>query len=80
MLPWHVFMGLSTYSMALITAETGFLEKMTFLIVNKVIERYSLEAIFVNSTALLLVVYGLVVILVTVVPKTTKGEPIRNLD
>jgi cytochrome b-561 len=73
-------MGLLTYAMALITAETGFLEKMTFLTVNKVIGRYSMEAMFVNSIALLLVVYGMIVILVSIVPKATKTGTVRSPD
>ncbi|MQL93614.1 hypothetical protein Taro_026265 [Colocasia esculenta] len=30
-LPWHVFLGLYTYGLAVATAETGLLEKLTFL-------------------------------------------------
>nr|GEV33227.1 probable transmembrane ascorbate ferrireductase 4 [Tanacetum cinerariifolium] len=30
-LPWHVFLGLYTYGLAVVTAETGHLEKLTFL-------------------------------------------------
>ncbi|MCO5603779.1 hypothetical protein L7F22_057931 [Adiantum nelumboides] len=70
-LPWHGFMGLFIYCMALITAETGLLEKLTFLMVNKVIGRFSLEAMFVNSIGLLLIVYGALVILASTLPKAT---------
>ncbi|KAL7091080.1 hypothetical protein ACP275_12G083000 [Erythranthe tilingii] len=30
-LPWHIFLGLYTYGLAIVTAETGLLEKLTFL-------------------------------------------------
>nr|GEV33226.1 probable transmembrane ascorbate ferrireductase 4 [Tanacetum cinerariifolium] len=30
-LPWHVFLGLYAYGLAVVTAETGHLEKLTFL-------------------------------------------------
>ncbi|KAI5061658.1 hypothetical protein GOP47_0024163 [Adiantum capillus-veneris] len=70
-LPWHVFMGLIIYCMALGTAETGLLEKLTFLMMNKVIGRFSLEALFVNSIGLLLIVYGALVILASTLPKAT---------
>eukprot|EP00250_Pteridium_aquilinum_P024830 c29667_g1_i1 orf=453-1226(-) len=70
-LPWHVFMGLFIYCMALVTAETGLLEKLTFLMINKVIGRFSLEAMFVNSIGMLLIVYGAVVILASVPPRAS---------
>lgn len=70
-LPWHVFMGLLIFCMAIVTAELGFLEKLTFLMVNKAIERFSLEAMFVNCIGLLLIVHGTVVILVSVLPKAS---------
>lgn len=70
-LPWHAFLGLLIYCMALITAEMGFLEKLTFLTMNKVIGRFSLEVMFVNSIGLLLIVYGGFVILASIVPKAS---------
>lgn len=79
-LPWHVFMGLFIYCMALVTAETGFLEKLTFLMVNKVIKSYSLEVMFVNSIGLLLIVYGALVILASILPRDFKENAARSVD
>lgn len=80
LLPWHVFLGLFIYCLALISAETGLLEKSTFLIGNKVVGRYSKEAMLVNCIGLLIVVYGAVVILAATLSKARKEDASRSLD
>ncbi|KAK4751838.1 hypothetical protein SAY87_020636 [Trapa incisa] len=50
LLPWHVFLGIYIYALAVPTATTGFLEKATFLQTNK--------AILVNCLGILVVVMG----------------------
>lgn len=74
LLPWHVFFGVYIYALAVATATTGILEKATFLQSNKVISRYSMEALLVNSLGILIVVLGGFVILAVVTPANGKGD------
>ncbi|KAI4387862.1 hypothetical protein MLD38_000253 [Melastoma candidum] len=74
LLPWHVFFGMSIYALAVATAVTGLLEKATFLQMNKVIGRYSPEALLVNSLGILLVALGGLVTLATIITPKTKNE------
>ncbi|KAK1437629.1 hypothetical protein QVD17_03423 [Tagetes erecta] len=68
-LPWHVFLGLYTYGLAVITAETGLLEKLTFLQTNGVVLKRSSEAMIVNGLGLWLAMLCGVVILTALTPK-----------
>ncbi|XP_020268603.1 LOW QUALITY PROTEIN: probable transmembrane ascorbate ferrireductase 4 [Asparagus officinalis] len=52
MLPWHAFVGLYTYGLAVITAETGLLEKLTFLQTRRGVHRRSTESTLVNALGL----------------------------
>ena len=74
LLPWHVFFGVYIYALAVATATTGILEKATFLQSNKVISRYSIEALLVNSLGILIVALGGFVILAVVTPANGKGD------
>ncbi|KAL6324488.1 hypothetical protein AAG906_013300 [Vitis piasezkii] len=74
LLPWHVFFAVYIYALAVATATTGILEKATFLQSNKVISRYSMEALLVNSLGILIVVLGGFVILAVVTPANGKGD------
>ncbi|XP_047314809.1 transmembrane ascorbate ferrireductase 2 [Impatiens glandulifera] len=78
LLPWHVFFGVYTYALAVATCTTGILEKVTFLQSSKVISRYSVEAMLVNSLGVLIVVLGGLVILAVVSPVTSKGDILRE--
>ncbi|KAJ4833251.1 hypothetical protein Tsubulata_005084 [Turnera subulata] len=78
LLPWHVFFGVYIYGLAVATATTGFLEKVTFLQTNKVISRYSTEALLVNSLGVITIILGGFVILATVTPLNSKGDIVRN--
>ncbi|MQL70791.1 hypothetical protein Taro_003137 [Colocasia esculenta] len=78
LLPWHVFLGVYIYALAVATAATGILEKATFLQSNKVISRYSTEAFLINFLGILLVVLGGFVTLAVVTPAAGKAEPYRN--
>ncbi|KAI4381419.1 hypothetical protein MLD38_007490 [Melastoma candidum] len=70
-LPWHIFLGLYTYGLAVATAETGLLEKQTFLQVGRdeARRRGSLESMVVNGLGLSLALLSGVVILTAVSPK-----------
>ncbi|GAB4827430.1 hypothetical protein Ancab_034315 [Ancistrocladus abbreviatus] len=68
LLPWHVFLGVYIYALAIATTTTGILEKATFLQSSKVISRYSTEALLVNSMGILTVVLGGFVILAVIAP------------
>ncbi|XP_059640055.1 transmembrane ascorbate ferrireductase 2 [Cornus florida] len=74
LLPWHVFFGVYIYALAVATCTTGILEKATFLQTNKVISRYSTEALLVNSLGILIVALGGFVILAVVSPVNGKGD------
>lgn len=79
LLPWHVFFGMYTYALAVATATTGILEKLTFLQTNQVISRYSPEALLVNSLGILIVVLGGFVILATLTPGNGKSNAHRGI-
>ncbi|CAK9136878.1 unnamed protein product [Ilex paraguariensis] len=78
LLPWHVFFGVYVYALAVATCTTGILEKATFLQTNKVISRYSVEALLVNSLGILIVVLGCFVILALISPMNGKGDTLRG--
>lgn len=65
--PWHVFFGVVIFSMAILSAETGLTEKFIF---QKLQEGH--EALVVNFTGLLLLVFGIVVGLTVVLPLRKK--------
>ncbi|GKV16843.1 hypothetical protein SLEP1_g27418 [Rubroshorea leprosula] len=79
LLPWHVFFGVYIYALAVATAITGILEKVTFLQTNKVISRYSMEALLVNSLGILIVVLGGLVVLAIITPLNGKADIHRGL-
>lgn len=69
-LPWHVFLGLYTYALAVTTAETGLLEKLTFIQTTKRnVSKHSIESMVVNSLGLCLAILSGFVILAAVSPK-----------
>ncbi|KAM1102464.1 hypothetical protein ACFX2I_011099 [Malus domestica] len=51
-LPWHIFLGLYTYGLAVATAETGLLEKLTFLQTKRNVSKHCTESMLVNSLGL----------------------------
>ncbi|KAI9162291.1 hypothetical protein LWI28_025826 [Acer negundo] len=61
-LPWHVFFGVFVYVLAVANAAIGFLEKLTFLETSGV-AKYGSEALLVNFTAVVTILYGTFVIL-----------------
>ncbi|KAI3994595.1 hypothetical protein MKX01_028339 [Papaver californicum] len=67
-LPGHVFLGLYIYALAIATAETGLLEKLTFLEAKKKVLKHSLELVVVNSLGLGIALLSGVVILTAVSP------------
>ncbi|XP_047977416.1 transmembrane ascorbate ferrireductase 2-like [Salvia hispanica] len=74
LMPWHVFLGLYIYALAVATCATGLLEKATFLQTQKIISRYSAEALLVNSLGILIVVLAGFVILGVVSPMQGRGD------
>ncbi|KAJ4961536.1 hypothetical protein NE237_021446 [Protea cynaroides] len=68
-LPWHVFLGLYTYGLAVATAETGLLEKLTLLQTKRNLLKHSPESMVVNSLGLGLALLSGIVILAAVTPK-----------
>ncbi|KAM0933209.1 putative ascorbate ferrireductase (transmembrane) [Dioscorea sansibarensis] len=68
-LPWHVFIGLYTYILAVATAETGLLEKLTFLQTKRGMPRRSAEAALVNCLGIGLVFLGSLVVFSAITPK-----------
>lgn len=75
LLPWHVFMGVYIYTLAVATCTTGFLEKLTFLQTGKQISRYSTESLLVNSLGILIVALAGFVVLGIVSPVNGRSEP-----
>jgi cytochrome b-561 len=68
-LPWHVFLGLYTYGLAVATAETGLLEKLTFLQTKRNVPRHCPESMVVNGLGLGLALLSGIVILAAVSPR-----------
>lgn len=68
-LPWHVFLGLYTYGLAVATAETGLLEKLTFLQTNRNVSKHCTESMVVNGVGVGLALLSGIVILAAVCPK-----------
>ncbi|CAK7337280.1 unnamed protein product [Dovyalis caffra] len=60
--PWHVLFGIFVYILAVGNASLGFLEKLTFL-ESSGIAKYGSEALLVNFTAVVTILYGAFVIL-----------------
>jgi len=65
--PWHVFLGIFLYALAIGTAEIGILEKLTFQ-QSAGMDRFGTEAMLVNSTGLVILVFAMLVVLSTVLP------------
>ncbi|CAJ1932741.1 unnamed protein product [Sphenostylis stenocarpa] len=64
LLPWHRFLGMAIFLLAVGTAETGLVQYFQFLHLFR-----SQEALIVNSTALLLFLYALFVTLSVILPR-----------
>ncbi|KQJ97360.1 probable ascorbate-specific transmembrane electron transporter 1 [Brachypodium distachyon] len=68
-LPYHARAGLVAYVLALLAAELGFLEKITFLQAGAAgVGRYSSEALMVNFTAIVVSLLGASVVLYVTAP------------
>ncbi|KAL6187897.1 hypothetical protein ACLB2K_039292 [Fragaria x ananassa] len=68
-LPWHIFLGLYTYGLAVATAETGLLEKLTFLQTRRNVSKHCPQSMVVNSLGLGLALLSGIVILAAISPK-----------
>eukprot|EP01018_Ginkgo_biloba_P013115 Gb_10110 [translate_table: standard] len=72
-LPWHVFFGFMIYMFAIATAELGFLEKLTFL-ESSGLYKYGSEAMLVNFSALVVLIFGVFVVLSASLPVEEDAE------
>lgn len=77
-LPWHVFVGLYSYGLAVATAETGLLEKLTLLQTKRNVPKKGPEAMFVNSLGLALALLSGIVILTAISPKYPPSLPSKH--
>ncbi|CAI0458932.1 unnamed protein product [Linum tenue] len=72
-LPWHIFLGLYTYTLAVATAETGLMEKLTFREMRRLSDstasKRSPETMVANGLGLGLALLAGVVILAAISPK-----------
>ncbi|OEL27862.1 putative ascorbate-specific transmembrane electron transporter 1 [Dichanthelium oligosanthes] len=72
-LPWHAVFGLLLFVLAVGTAQLGFLEKLTFLQGAPLhLPKYGAEALLVNFTALVVLLFGIAVVLATVTIDATR--------
>ncbi|KAJ8760501.1 hypothetical protein K2173_015168 [Erythroxylum novogranatense] len=69
-LPWHVFLGLYVYVLAVATAETGLLVKLTLLQTRRNVSTHSSESMVVNTLGLGLALVSGIVILVAISSKS----------
>lgn len=72
-IPWHVVIGLTVFTLAVGNAAIGFLEKLTFL-ENTGLAKYGSEALLVNFTAVITILYGAFVILSVLSQSPTEDE------
>ncbi|KAJ0235377.1 transmembrane ascorbate ferrireductase 4 [Hirschfeldia incana] len=73
-LPWHVFLGLYIYGLAIATAETGLLVKLTHLQTKRNLPRRCAEAVILNGVGLGLVLLCGIVVASAVLPKYQKSH------
>ncbi|XP_059069230.1 probable ascorbate-specific transmembrane electron transporter 1 [Cryptomeria japonica] len=66
--PWHVFFGLFLYAMAIVAAETGFLDKLEIQEIETGLDKFGSEAMLVNFTAVIILLFAMLVVLSTVLP------------
>lgn len=72
-LPWHALFGLFVYTLAIGNAALGFLEKLTFL-ESSGLAKYGSEALLVNFTAIITILFGAFVIF------TVLSEPVPTTE
>lgn len=79
-LPWHVFLGLYIYGLAIVTAETGLLEKLTLLQTKgNELKRCPGSAV-VNGLGLGLALLGSVVIVAAITSNQQSSKSILYLE
>jgi cytochrome b-561 len=71
LIPWHAVFGMVIFFMAILTAETGLIEKFTFLKLRSV----SQEALVINFTGLLLILFAISVALSVLLPRKSQKIP-----
>ncbi|KAI3730477.1 hypothetical protein L1987_61647 [Smallanthus sonchifolius] len=64
MAPWHAFFGIVIFFMTIVTAETGLTQKFNFLLLQR-----SQEALMINFTGLLILLFGIFVGLSIILPR-----------
>ncbi|XP_072978139.1 probable ascorbate-specific transmembrane electron transporter 1 [Typha angustifolia] len=79
LIPWHVLFGLFVFILAVGNAELGFLEKLTFLESSGMLQKYGMEALLINFTAIVVILLGASVVISTVTP-TRLQEKANNFD
>lgn len=62
-LPWHIFLGVFVYVLAVGNSVLGFLEKLTFL-EKSGLDKFGSEAFLVNSMAIITILFGTFVLLI----------------
>ncbi|ESQ43296.1 hypothetical protein EUTSA_v10014551mg [Eutrema salsugineum] len=74
-LPWHVFLGVFVYVLAVGNSVLGFLEKLTFL-EKSGLDKFGSEAFLVNYMAIFTVLFGTLVLLIVF----SKSPPTADED
>lgn len=74
-IPWHIILGVTVFILAVANAAIGFLEKLTFL-ENSGLAKYGSEALLVNFTAIVTILYGVFIILTV----ASEGPPAAQPD
>ncbi|CAH8373263.1 unnamed protein product [Eruca vesicaria subsp. sativa] len=70
LLPWHVFLGVFVYVLAVGNSVLGFLEKLTFL-EKSGLDKFGSEAFLVNFMAIITILFGTFVLLIVYSNKKT---------
>ncbi|KAI0523158.1 hypothetical protein KFK09_005550 [Dendrobium nobile] len=68
-LPWHLFVGLYTFGLAVAAAETGLQEKLTFLLGRRGLSHNSPESALINCLGIALALLAAVIILAAISPR-----------
>ncbi|KAF8085175.1 hypothetical protein N665_0677s0005 [Sinapis alba] len=75
LLPWHVFLGVFVYVLAVGNSVLGFLEKLTFL-EKSGLDKFGSEAFLVNFMAIITILFGTFVLLIVF----SKSPPLVEED
>ncbi|EOA12587.1 hypothetical protein CARUB_v10027027mg [Capsella rubella] len=77
LLPWHVFLGLFVYVLAVGNTALGFLEKLTFMETSG-LDKFGSEAFLINFMAIITILFGTFVILIVSATPAPSSDDVED--